>query len=308
MKYIIILFVIGISFSCKKQNLAAGIIDAFKKADSALMVATKKISIENEGIYYSFKEKLREPMFMTKAMIYNPQIDKVRAMADSLYSYLEDIKLQLKKTAGLRTVLVADKKEGANQVDTFDEVNINASNNFFEAENNGNEIQLKVNRFEENILSIDPRIKVRFNGKLGLNEKLNYHDLPVMGSLMQLSRIEYYIRNTENRVAVFFYSQASYDDPIIEFFQPIAVASSTYLKQGDKLTITAGIGEFNNKSNPIISFNGKEIPLNYNAVAEKKYTVSKIGRHSVHVKIIYNDPYTGKKQSLEKNVEYEVAP
>jgi hypothetical protein len=89
-------------------------------------------------------------------------------------------------------------------------------------------------------------------------------------------------------------------------YSAIIGQNTTHLKAGETLEITAGLGAFNNQSNPVIKILGKKIPLNENAYVEYKMKVAeKPGKYEVPVKISYTDQ-DGKKQEITKQVSYTI--
>jgi hypothetical protein len=90
-------------------------------------------------------------------------------------------------------------------------------------------------------------------------------------------------------------------------FSGVAVLNSSYVKQGQPLEITAGIGEFSAAMRPRISINGKEVKLNEEAIAVQRFTASgKPGKHTVDVKIEYIKP-DGSPLSVSKKLPYIIA-
>jgi hypothetical protein len=90
-------------------------------------------------------------------------------------------------------------------------------------------------------------------------------------------------------------------------FRPLASLSSRYVKQGQPLEVTAGIGSFSAAMRPQIIINGKEISLTDYATAVHRFAASgKPGKHNVSVKIKYTKP-DGTIATVEKSLEYIIA-
>jgi hypothetical protein len=87
---------------------------------------------------------------------------------------------------------------------------------------------------------------------------------------------------------------------------PFVNQNMSYLKAGDKIEITPGVGSFSRAAQPKIVINGKKIELNDMAVAITKIKVSdKPGKHFIPVQITYTDQ-GGRQQTISKDVEYMV--
>ncbi|HEX2606586.1 MAG TPA: hypothetical protein VHK91_04365 [Flavisolibacter sp.] len=99
-------------------------------------------------------------------------------------------------------------------------------------------------------------------------------------------------------------SEISFEDFTI--FNAIIAQSSTCLKPGDTLTITAGIGAFTRKNDPAIQINRKNVPLDDQNVAIQKMKITSIpGRYVVPIKVQYTDQ-DGKAQYFNQIIRYEV--
>lgn len=90
-------------------------------------------------------------------------------------------------------------------------------------------------------------------------------------------------------------------------FHPLASLSSSYVKQGQSVEVTAGIGSFSAAMRPQIFINGKEISLTDYATAVHRFTASgKPGKHNVAVKIKFTKP-DGSIATVERALEYIIA-
>ncbi|MBI3883935.1 MAG: gliding motility protein GldM, partial [Sphingobacteriales bacterium] len=132
-----------------------------------------------------------------------------------------------------------------------------------------------------------------------------FHMTPTVAALTILSKFQNNVKNSENQLAAYCQAQVGAVKFILNKFEPIAATSSSYLMPGEKLTVTAGVGAFNDASKPVISINGASVPLNDKGVAEKELTANGTGKQKVHVSIAYTKP-DGTQDRLEKDVEYTV--
>lgn len=87
----------------------------------------------------------------------------------------------------------------------------------------------------------------------------------------------------------------------------IAVLSSSYVKAGQTIEVTAGAAEFSTKRKPGVSIFGKEIKLDEQGVALYKFkAIGSPGKHILPVKISFLWK-NGSPGSLTKNLEYTIA-
>jgi hypothetical protein len=130
--------------------------------------------------------------------------------------------------------------------------------------------------------------------------------------LASLSQFQNNICITENQVLTFLNNQSSGGCILrYEKFSAIATLSSTYVKQGGRIDISAGVGSFSTAASPKISINGNYVLLDENGVANYRLIAAKEpGKHIVPVKIDYTKPdgtITSESLSLEYVVSKDAA-
>ena len=288
-------------------NVSAEILEAFKTVDTSLQGSTASITKSNDVLYKSLSDKLADPQSAEKAKIWQPKALQAQDLSAKMNTYIDDLKLQLKQAAGL-------KSDGS-----FKEDNLDASTRLFENGNKGKELQQKLNDYKTAMLSIDPEIKKQFEtnfpvntdaikGKEGKTKEFTaayFHMTPTVAALTMLSKFQNNIKNAENQIVTYCHNQIGAVKVIYDKFQPIAAGNSTYLMPGQELEVTAGVGAFNSASQPSISIGGTPVSLNENGVAVKKFNVSGTGNQKVHVSITYTKP-DGTPDHLEKDIDYTV--
>jgi gliding motility-associated protein GldM len=298
-------------------NVSNEVINAFKVVDRSLRTSNSNIAVANQTIYASLLAKLNDAQSREKASIWKPKADRVKVLAEDIDKYIESLKLELKKGAGL--VMKAPKENGQDSIQDFKEDNLDASTRIFETNGKGKELEARLNKFKQDIMALDPKINQKFSASLQFDTKpplslegktkdftqTYFHMTPTVAALTMLSKFQNNIKNAENQVITYCLSQIGAVEIIYNKFQPIAVANSTYLMPGQEITVTAGVGAFNDQSQPVISFDGATTPLNSNGVAEKKFNVSGAGAKKVHVHITYKNQ-EGKVEALDKDIEYTV--
>jgi hypothetical protein len=81
--------------------------------------------------------------------------------------------------------------------------------------------------------------------------------------------------------------------------------SSTHVKKGDVLTITAGMGEFSSHNKPQININNKAIEVNGGHASYKLKVNGAIGKNKIPVQVEYLDE-NGKRNIKTEIVEYTI--
>jgi gliding motility-associated protein GldM len=292
-------------------NVSAEILEAFKTVDKSLQNSTANIANANNTLYQSLKDKLDDEKTREKAAIWQPKAEQARTLSASMDTYINDLKLKLKQAANL--VVKSDGTED------FKEDNLDASTRLFETNGEGKVLEAKLKAFKEAMLNIDPAIRAKFEKTLPIDvepplgqEKTKkdftsayFHMTPTVAALTMLSKFQNNIKNAENQVVSYCHEQIGAVKLVFNKFEPIAASSSTYLMPGQEMTVTAGVGAFNDAAKPVITIGGTPVALNADGVAEKKFNVSGTGNQKVHVSIAYTKP-DGTLDHLEKDIDYTV--
>ena len=299
-------------------NVSSEILNAFKVVDKSLITSNNNISTANSTIYESLKAKLADPGTHEKAVIWNANAEKARSLSKEMSDYIDKLKIDLKKEAGAKMVDVDGK-----QVEQFKEDDLEAATRLFGngegGQKQGPELEKKLKDYTQAMLNIDPEIKQKYANTFPVDTKppigqdgkekefteAYFHMTPTVAALTLLSKFQNNVKNSENLIAGFCHTKVGEVKFLLNKFEPIATANSTYLMPGEELIITAGVGAFNDASKPVISIGGTPTALNDKGVAEKKFNVSGGGNQKVHVSIAYTKP-DGTQDHLEKDVEYTI--
>jgi gliding motility-associated protein GldM len=297
-------------------NVSNEILHAFHTVNNSLNNATSMVEKKNEDVFNSFKKKLEDPKTKEKAAIWEPKAQKAKAIADALYTYIEDLKLELKKESGL--------KKGENGEEDYKEDNLDAATRLFvepppSGKGKGKELFEKLKKFKEDILAIDPNILAEL-GPLPLdlsapktnnaNVKddlpyLYFHMTPTIAAITILSKFQNDVKNSEAQLVDLCHKKIGEVELIYDEFAAFAGTSSQYLMPGEELVITAGIGAFSKAAKPSISIDGANVNVKDDGTAEYKTTVSNAGSNTKKVHISFTKP-DGTIATVEKDVKYTV--
>jgi len=297
-------------------NVSAEILNAFKTVEQSLSNATKIAEQKNQDIFKSFQRKLDDPKTHDKAQIWMPKAQAAQKLADDLYAYIENLKVELKKESGLK--LVEGKEE-------YKEDDLEASTRLFisnppEGKGKGKELFDRLSKFKQQLLEIDPGIKTevgptlpldlsipKTNNKAGQDDwAYNYfHMTPTVASITILSKFQNDVKNSEAQVVEYCHKEIGEVEIIYDEFQAFAGTNSTYLMPGEELVITAGVGAFSKAARPTVSIDGANVPLKPDGSAEYKTTVGNSGSNTKKVRISFVKP-DGTTSTVEKEVKYTV--
>lgn len=297
-------------------NVSAEILNAFKTVDRSLMTASGIVEQKNQDIFKSFQRKLDDPKTHEKTAIWMPKAEQAKKLADEMYAYIDALKDELKKEAGLKTV------EGQ---PVYKEDDLDASTRLFisrppEGKGKGKELYEKLKAFKEQLMAIDPAIKTDVGPGLPLdlaipksnNQATNsewaygyFHMTPAVASITILSKFQNDIKNSEAQVVEYCHKEIGEVEIIYDEFQAFAGTNSQYLMPGEELMITAGVGAFSKAARPTITIDGASVAIKPDGSAEYKTNVGSSGAFSKKVKISFLKP-DGTTSTVEKEVKYTV--
>jgi gliding motility-associated protein GldM len=297
-------------------NVSAEILNAFKTVDRSLIAASEIIEKKNQDIFKSFQRKLDDPKTHEKTAIWMPKAEQAKKLADEMYKYIDDLKLELKKEAQLK---VEEGKE------IYKEDDLDASTRLFisrppEGKGKGKELYEKLKAFKEQLMAIDSSIRTDVGPGLPLdlaipksnNQATNsewaygyFHMTPAVASITILSKFQNDIKNSEAQVVEYCHKEIGEVEIIYDEFQAFAGTNSQYLMPGEELMITAGVGAFSKAARPTITVDGASVPIKPDGSAEYKMNVGSSGAFSKKVKISFLKP-DGSTSTVEKEVKYTV--
>src|SRR5258705_3625536 len=83
-------------------NVPNEVLEAFKTVNKSITRSNAALDTKNGVIYNAFKDELNDPQTKAKAAIWAPKAEEVKKLSADMSSYLDNMKLQLKKESGLR--------------------------------------------------------------------------------------------------------------------------------------------------------------------------------------------------------------
>lgn len=290
-------------------NVSNEVIEAFKTVDKSLQSSNTSISSSNSILYKSLSEMLNKDETKLQAAIWQPKAEQAKVLAASVDTYINELKDELKKGAGL---VIKDGKED------FKEDNLDASTRLFETNGKGNELKARLEDFKKKILDLDPKIRAKFEnnfpvstegveGKEGGKKDFTtgyFHMTPTVAALTILSKFQNNVKNVESQVVTYCASQVGAVEVHMDKANVLVGQNSNYLMPGQELVITAGVGAYSSTVKSNITVNGSPINL-VDGQGEYKTKVSGSGKRTIQVggSFIGED---GKPVSISKTVEYVV--
>ncbi len=293
-------------------NVSSEILNAFKTVDKSLMTATGVAEKKNSEIFKSFQKKVEDPTTREKAEIWLPKAQKAKALSDEVYNYIEALKAELKKEAGLKMV---DGKED------FKEDDLDAATRLFisappTGKAKGKELYDKLKNFKEQLLAIDPEMKADIAANLPLDlpevksEKDKedwaysfFHMTPTVAAITMLSKFQNDIKNSESEAVEYCHKEIGEVEIEYDQFQAIANASASYVMPGEEIVINAGVGAFNSAKQPTVSVDGASATPTPDGSFEYKFRPNASGSKNVTISFVKPD---GTTASVTKEIKYTV--
>lgn len=308
-------------------NVSSEILNAFKVVDRSLVTASGIIADKNNTVYTNFEMKANDEKTAAKAAIWQPKALEAKKIADETYSYLENLKLELKKQSDLKI---------ENGVESYREDNIDAPTRFLVEGPKGKELLDKLTKFKSSMLGIlkpgefnapgQEEIKkdvtnaiAQFTKSLPLDvsvpktqnhgnsdwQSAYFRMTPTIAAITILSKFQNDVKNSEAQMVDYFLKKVG--EVVLEYdqFQAIASQSSEYLMPGQELTITGGVGAFSKAAAPVITIDGANVPLNSEGVGERKFNVEGPGSYVKKIKISFKKP-DGTTEVRDKEIKYTV--
>jgi hypothetical protein len=286
-KFFLLISLVVLFFSCAnnpKNNTA--IFNAFNES---LVNSNEAIDKSSQSIYTTIQNKLTDPSTSYKAEIWYPKAMIVNNLSKIIFTYIEELK-ELVKQKGV----LEDEK--------------------------AKELYTKLKEYKNKIMGIDSGMTAVFDTSIIITTRsfdsssyrrddftktfFDYTQREVIFSI--LSKFQNNIKIIENRMAAFCNSNIPSSERFYDRYSAIVAQSSSYVKAGEKIEITAGVGVFSINSKPVVIINGKNIQLRYDGTVHYQFNASnKQGIHYIPVEITFTDE-VGKKQRINKPIEYTV--
>lgn len=298
----IIVFIVS---SCKNNQDNA--VTVLTTLDHSLRTSSQNIEISNRILYNALSSRASERKTMERAKPWLAKAIRIKSLSDDVYEYIEQFKRNISEEAGS---VFGNENEGL--------VKDNRTAAIVIYNKNGEELLKKLNQYKMLVLEVDPELRKTFEKTIpiyfpGMNDKVafknNYFKNAIaISALATLSCFQNKVRNTENELINFCFERTSVVriGPCCVGPQFISTLSSSAVKAGEKITVTAGIGTFSTDGDPVITIAGKKITLANNGSANYEFKApGKPGKYMVPLEIKFINP-DGTESTANKNIEYEV--
>ena len=220
----------------------------FNTTNEGLQKSNQFISSQTKLLYDALKHKILSPQSHIMAEIWYPKALQVKQLSSDILKYIDKLKTDLKKEAGLKL---------ENFTEVFQENNTNAVNSLFNEKKKGKELFEKLEKYRADILNVDIELSRRFSENMIITtkefdaldsskkefSKYFFNKIPVAAAISILSRFENNIIIIENMLVSFCDNQSGlYSDIFYEPFKALITQSSTKVKAGEEIEINLMFG------------------------------------------------------------------
>jgi gliding motility-associated protein GldM len=298
-------------------NVSSEILNAFKVVDNSLTTSNTNLTAGNNTLYKSLEAKLADPLTSQKAAIWQPKAVTAQKLSAELNTYIEQLKIDLKKEASSKMVTIDGVTKEEYKIDDL-EAATRLFGNGPGGQNKGPEFENKLKEYKAKMLAIDPEIAAKFSntfpvdvapqkGEDGKEKDFTiayFHMTPTIAGITLLSKFQNNVKNAENQIVTFCHEQVGAVKVKFDKTGVLLGQSSNYVMPGEEITITAGIGAYSSAAVPQITVNGAGVQT-VDGQGIYKFQASGAGAHKVPVTIRYKDQ-DGNDKVESKDVEYTV--
>ncbi len=242
--------------------------EVIRQMEESLLNSNKVINLSTASMMKELENKTTDHCTAERAKIWFEKAQQIIRLSKEVYDYLLSAKIQL-----------IEKKQSPESLSE------------------------SLISYQENVLSIDSSIREVFSENFNFIKGIPKSTFPSV-----LTALQNGIKIIENKMISYCNNKVGCNIMIFDSYSAIISQNSNYLKPGDVLEITTGVGAYSKSSKPVININGKPIEVGDEGYALYKKKISdKPGHYKLPVKIDFFNQTTAKNETIETNIEYTVA-
>lgn len=293
--------------------------EQLKAVNQSLEYANELLQDANNLVYEEFKQLERDPMTANVGAGWNARVKQIRRYADSIKALIRDIQIELIKQSDNLKKDYVDVTKQLHNADGVGYLLLNRLTTFRDSMpvlvslDTKNRDYIKSHIYQ--ILQTVPLLS-GYGDSLATDQKRNYgrkwleesfgHCSSLMAMVM-LNKLKNDVLTTEKSVIDYCNSNIIVDAVVYDKYSAISFLSSSYVKAGEPVELTVGMGAFTNDLNPRITIDGEEVKINDDAVFVHKFIAKGVpGIHTIKVKVEYTKP-DGSTGQVWKILKYIIA-
>lgn len=262
-------------------NISTEVLNGFAVVEESLSRTTTNASSENESLYGDFRRQMDANP--AKVKIWFDKATEVKNMSDSLYNFVQDLKLAIVREASGNEATPADAENNDN---------IDAAGAVMLAPITGKGQQLydAINSFRKRVLSFvtDARERkiIESNLSTAVPQKPNtlgknwqeymFENMPVAAAVTLLSKLQNDVRHAEGQVLHTLISNIDLKDIRVNKLSAFVVPEKTTLYPGERFTANIVMAAVDTTRQPEIYVNGSRV---HSANGQYSFTAGGVGDH-----------------------------
>jgi gliding motility-associated protein GldM len=259
-------------------NVSKEAVEAFKKVDEGLTLTVKNYELKNNLIYSEFDRAAAENP--AKAGKYKTAAYSVKGRADEIFDYIQDLKIEIIKTAEKdpETPAVKGREVIIEEVKRIDDTNV-PSQILIGANENGKAYALKamINDYRTSLIETlegkNPTAEEALKSSLNTDDgkdpdgqptpwaNMTFQTLPLVAVICILSEMQLNIRNAETEVLNYLYSQIDASSFKFNKLDAIVIPTSNYVTLGSNYEAKVFISATDSTQKPQINVGGSLLPI-----------------------------------------------
>lgn len=293
-------------------NVSSEILHAFEVINESITSSNGSIEAKNDEIYRNFQAKEDDPVQRDRIKKYNDNAKIVKAKSEAMIAKLEEWKKRVIEEAG------GTEEDG--EIKRKD--NIDASTLLLVERKGGDSLKQELEALRADLLGVvNPKYKAQISKDLPMKiaevEKNDnnprgdwatayFYNMPTMAVITLMSKFQNDIRNSEAVILNQLASEAGEDVIKFDAFEAIAVPTTSYALEGQKIEAKILLAAYNKSLDPVIQITGgggaiKEIK---DGVGQYEVTASGIGLKTVKGRVSID--LGGRKEERDFTFDYMV--
>ena len=246
-------------------NVSVEVLDAFIVVDDGLTRTTENFARSSEATYSEFAQRYAENP--QRVGPWKDKADQVRLLANDLYEYIQELKLEIIRATGTRgQEAIVDGRIVGDLIRAKENTSI-PSNVMLEGLNpKATELRERIEGFREELLSMvdpdhtgviqsietnldtsDPPVK---EGVTKSWEEQQFYYMPLVAAITMLSKMQADVRNAESDITTYLLDQVDAGSFMFNFLEATVIPRSNYVFRGDQFEASVFIAAFDTTQAP----------------------------------------------------------
>jgi len=294
--------------------------EQLKAVNRSLEYANGVMEEANNLVYEELLERQKDPRNAVNPEFWGARATQIRQHADSICILIKNIKVELITQSDS---LKRDYVDLTKQLHNGDGIGGQLLNKLIVFKDSipavfysGNELANPYRQDQLNYLLRTIPLLPAYLDSLPADWKKNYKKqwleksfgrTSALMAMIMLNKIESDVLATEHAFMICCKNQISIGYDSYLKISALAILSSSYIKPGQSIQVSAGLGAFSSASKPTITINGKQVPLSDDGAAQYSFIpTGKPGKRIVPVTFEFIKP-DGTKDTVSKLLKYIIA-